>query len=124
AGDRGADRAVDRGLTAASDPADHITDRRRTAEGRGVAFDQTELAKTVKQVSADLLAEVRADRIVGPGQRLGRRETAVNRDVPGRSRPRLKRCERAQREKREENFGSHSHGDGYLSGATLELCET
>ena len=42
--------------------------------------------KTVEEVAADLFAEVRAYRVVGSNERLGRREAAVNRDI-------LRRCD-------------------------------
>ena len=66
-------------------------DRIEPALPCGVAFDQAELSKTVEQVSADLLAEVGADRIVRPKQGLRRpgMQTTVDYDVLRRAHLRL-----------------------------------
>jgi len=94
AGNGGDDRAINVGLIAAGDSADHVADRSGTASrGKGSALvdrrvGEAELAETVKEVAADLLSEIGADRIVRPDQRLRRRETAVDRDVLRGSGPR------------------------------------
>jgi len=83
AGDVGLDPAVDRGRIAAGHPANDVTDRRGAAESRAFARRQAEASEAVEKVAADLLAEVRADRVVGPDQGLRRRETPIDRDALG-----------------------------------------
>src|SRR5262249_55203045 len=84
-------RAVDRRWAAAGDPANYIADGPATTRrGKGCALgnrrvEKAELAKTVKEVAADLLAKVCANRIVGPDQRLRRPEAFVYRDMLRRS---------------------------------------
>ena len=58
----------------------------------------------MKQIAADLLAEVGTDRVVRPDQCLCRREAAVDRDVLRQNRPRVAEGERADGEKDKRYF--------------------
>jgi hypothetical protein len=72
--------------------------------GVGVC-ERPELPEAVEEVAADLLAEVRADRVVRPDQRLRRREAAIDRNVLGRGHLRYRSRKRASCNKGERNLG-------------------
>ena len=55
-----------------------IRDVRGAAEIRALAFVQAENAEAVEEVAANLLAQIRGDRVVGAGQRLRRGKRAVD----------------------------------------------
>ena len=74
-----------------------IVDGGRPAECSAFAGRQAKLPEAVEQVAADLLAEIGGDRVVRSDQGLGRRQTAVNRDVLGHCRPRQRCCKQASR---------------------------
>ena len=94
------------------------------AEGGAFAGRQAEQPEALEEVAADLLAEVRADRVVRPDQRLRRRETAIDRDVLGRGGPRHDSPKRAGRDKGEGNSRSRSHGRRFLPNLSVGLCGT
>jgi len=85
---------------------------------------KAELTKAVKEVAADLLAEIGTDPVVGPDQRLRQGETAIYRNVLGNRTQRHEGCKRADRDEREKNFGSQSQAGQFLWYASLELCGT
>ncbi len=118
-GDGGGDLAVDGGLSAAGDPADHIVDYGRAAEGGDVTGRQTELPKAVEEVAADLLAEIRGDRVVRPGQRLRRREAAIDRDILRRGHLRHESRQRADANESEVKAGLQSHRQECLRKLTI-----
>ncbi len=127
AGDIGLDRAVDLRPGAAGDTADHIADRPGAAGGGERGFlggRKAELAKAVEEVAADLLAEAGTDRVVRPDQRLGRRETAIDRDVLGRGHPRHHSRQRAGCDKGEGCFRSQRHGRCLPGNVFVKLCAT
>jgi len=124
AGDVGLNLAVDVRPNAAGNPADDVADCRRPAERGAFAGREAELSEAVEQIAADLLAEVGADRVVRPDQRLGRREMAIDSDVLGRRHPRRHSRKCAGHDKGEKIFGSQSHWRTFLRDVTVELCGT
>ena len=111
-------RAVRKRVRIVLDPAGYW---RIVSVGR---LHYAELRKTVKEIGADLLSDVPADRVIRPRQRLGPRKTAVDLNVLRRRRPRHNPRERADGDQRDRNFRGHSHGEERLRVLTGELCET
>src|SRR6266568_3431776 len=117
------DPAVDRGGGAAGHPADHVGDRAGPAEIGALALVQPENAKAVEQIAADLLAEVRGDRVARPGQRYFRPQAAVSRNVLRRSNARNQTAKQQYRESRGQMFKARRHRmQGPRSHKTVELC--